>query len=147
EGLSRHFDNRRQVAAYAGLAPTPWQSGIVDHEQGVSKSGNPRLRSMLIELSWLWVRHQPQSALTIWFKERVKQNGGRFKKSTIVALARKFSRPLSACDGKSSGRLLSMVTKGSKGGSHWGVRNKLWKLRSERLAHRQTEATAVTTGL
>ena len=90
EGLSRHFDNRRQVAAYAGLAPTPWQSGIVDHEQGVSKSGNPRLRSMLIELSWLWVRHQPQSALTIWFKERVKQNGGRFKKSTIVALARKL---------------------------------------------------------
>ena len=90
EGLSRQFDNRRQVAAYAGLAPTPWQSGIVDHEQGVSKSGNPRLRSMLIELSWLWVRHQPQSALTIWFKERMKQNGGRFKKSTIVALARKL---------------------------------------------------------
>ncbi len=90
EGLSRHFDNRRQVAAYAGLAPTPWQSGIVDHEQGVSKSGNPKLRSTLIELSWLWVRHQPQSALTIWFKERVKQNGGRFKKSTIVALARKL---------------------------------------------------------
>jgi transposase len=90
EGLSRHFDNRRQVAAYAGLAPTPWQSGTVDHEQGVSKSGNPRLRSMLIQLSWLWVRHQPQSALTIWFKERVKQNGGRLKKPTIVALARKL---------------------------------------------------------
>jgi transposase len=90
EGLSRHFDNRRQVAAYAGLAPTPWQSGKVDHEQGVSKSGNPRLRSTLVQLAWLWLRHQPHSALSQWFKVRVKQNNGRLKKSAIVALARKL---------------------------------------------------------
>ncbi len=90
EGLSRHFDNRRQIAAYAGLAPTPWQSGSVDHEQGVSKAGNPRLRTMLIQLAWLWVRHQPRSALALWFQGRVKHNGGRLKKTTIVALARKL---------------------------------------------------------
>ena len=90
EGLSRHFDNRRQVAAYAGLAPTPWQSGKVDRDQGVSKSGNPRLRTTLIQLAWLWLRHQPDSALTAWFKERVTQNGGRLKNATIVALARKL---------------------------------------------------------
>jgi transposase len=90
EGLSRHFDNRRQVAAYAGLAPTPWQSGLVNHDQGVSKAGNPRLRTTLIQMSWLWLRHQPHSALTLWFKDRVKQNGGRLKKATIVALARKL---------------------------------------------------------
>jgi transposase len=90
EGLSRRFDNRRQVAAYAGLAPTPWQSGQIAHDQGVSKSGNPRLRTTLIQVAWLWVRHQPNSALTAWFKERVMQNGGRQKKSTIVALARKL---------------------------------------------------------
>jgi len=90
EGLFRHFDNRRQVASYAGLAPTPWQSGSVDREQGVSKSGNPRLRTILIQLAWLWLRHQPQSALALWFKERVGRNGGRFKKTTIVALARKL---------------------------------------------------------
>ena len=90
EGLFRHFDNRRQVAAYAGLAPTPWQSGSVDREQGVSKAGNPRLRTTLIQLAWLWVRHQPQSVLTLWFEERVKRNGGRLRKTTIVALARKL---------------------------------------------------------
>jgi transposase len=90
EGLFRHFDNRRQVAAYAGLAPTPWQSGSVDREQGVSKSGNPRLRTTLIQLAWLWVRHQPRSALTQWFEERVRRNGGRLRKTTIVALARKL---------------------------------------------------------
>ena len=90
EGLFRHFDNRRQVAAYAGLAPTPWQSGSVDREQGVSKAGNPRLRTTLIQLAWLWVRHQPRSALTLWFEERVKRNGGRLKKTMIVALARKL---------------------------------------------------------
>jgi transposase len=90
EGLFRHFANRRQIASYAGLAPTPWQSGSVDHEQGVSKAGNPRLRTTLIQLAWLWLRHQPQSALALWFKERVMRNGGRLKKTTIVAMARKL---------------------------------------------------------
>jgi transposase len=88
EGLCRHFDNRRQVASYAGLAPTPWQSGAISREQGVSKAGNPRLRTTLIQLAWLWLRHQPQSALAIWL--RVHRNGGRLKKTTIVALARKL---------------------------------------------------------
>jgi len=90
EGLIRSFTNRKQVAAYAGLAPTPWQSGSVALEQGVSKSGNARLRSTMIELAWMWVRHQPHSALTRWFNERVKRNGGRLRKTTIVALARKL---------------------------------------------------------
>jgi transposase len=90
EGLFRHFDNRRQVAAYAGLAPSPWQSGSVNREQGVSKAGNPRLRTTLVQLSWLWLRHQPKSALALWFEERVKRTGGRFRKSAIVALARKL---------------------------------------------------------
>ena len=90
EGLFRHFGNRRQVAAYAGLAPTPWQSGSVDREQGIGKSGNPRLRSTLLEMAWLWLRHQPASQLSRWFNERVAQNGGRFKKVMITALARKL---------------------------------------------------------
>jgi transposase len=90
EGLYRHFGNRRQVAAYAGLAPTPWQSGAVDREQGVSKAGNPRLRTTMIQLAWLWLRHQPRSALSLWFHERVRRNGGRLRKTTIVALARKL---------------------------------------------------------
>ena len=90
ECLFRSFHNRRQIAAYAGLAPTPWQSGSVQHEQGVSKSGNPRLRSTMIQLAWLWLRHQPTSELSLWFRERVKRNGGRGKKTAIVALARKL---------------------------------------------------------
>jgi transposase len=76
EGLYRDFDNRRQLASYAGLAPSPWQSGSIDPEQGVSKAGNPRLRCTMIELAWLWVRYQPQSALSLWFKQRV-EGGGR----------------------------------------------------------------------
>ena len=90
EGLSRPFENRRQIAAYAGLAPTPWQSGLVDREQGISQSGNPRLRTTMIQLAWLWLRHQPDSALALWFHDRVKRNGGRLRKTTIVALARKL---------------------------------------------------------
>jgi transposase len=89
EGLFRHFDNRRQVAAYAGLAPTPWQSGSVDREQGVSKSGNPRLRTTMLQLAWLWLRHQPDSALSRWFHQRVGMHG-RIRKVMITALARKL---------------------------------------------------------
>ena len=89
EGLFRHFDNRRQLAAYAGLGPTPWRSGTINREQGISKAGNPRLRTTLIQVAWLWLRHQPKSVLTQWFEERVEHNNGRFKKS-IVALARKL---------------------------------------------------------
>jgi len=90
EGLFRHFDNRRQVAAYAGLAPTPWQSGRVDHEQGVSKAGNPRLRAVIVEMAWLWLRHQPDSALARWYRDRVRRDGGRMKEVAVVALARKL---------------------------------------------------------
>ena len=90
EGLFRTFNNRKQVAAYAGLAPTPWQSGSVHRDQGVSKAGNPRLRTTMIQIAWLWLRHQPQSALAVWYRERIKRKGGRLGKTTIVALARKL---------------------------------------------------------
>src|SRR6266496_3753130 len=86
EAFYRQFSNRRQVAAYAGLAATPWQSGGIRHEQGVSRAGNPRLRTTMIQIAWLWIRHQPQSALTRWFKERSQQG----RKRAIVALARKL---------------------------------------------------------
>jgi transposase len=83
EGQFRHFGNRRRIAAYAGLAPTPWQSGSIDREQGIGKSGNPRLRSTLLEMAWLWLRHQPRSNLSRWFNNRVAQNRGRLKKVVI----------------------------------------------------------------
>ncbi|MEW9853815.1 IS110 family transposase [Novosphingobium sp. M1R2S20] len=90
ECLSRHFANRRQVASYAGLAASPWQSGSINREQGISKAGNPRLRTAMVQLAWLWLRHQPDSTLSRWFRERVSQNAGRRKATTIVALARKL---------------------------------------------------------
>jgi transposase len=90
EGLYRRFANRRQLAAYAGLAPSPWRSGDLNKEQGISKSGNARLRTTMIEATWLWLRHQPNSALSLWFKNRVKADRGRHRRVAIVALARKL---------------------------------------------------------
>ena len=90
EALYRSFDNRRQVAAFVGLAGTPWQSGSIDHEQGVSKGGNQRLRTAMIQLAWLWPRHQPGSALARWFVERTKGASKLHKKKMVVALARKL---------------------------------------------------------
>jgi transposase len=90
EGLFRQFENRRQLAAYAGLAPSPWKSGSINQEQGISKTGNPRLRSTMVELAWMWVRYQPASALSCWFRQRVGSKRGRIRRISIVALARKL---------------------------------------------------------
>ncbi len=91
EGFYRHFDNRRQLAAFSGLAPSPWRSGRIDHEQGIAKSGNAKLRTTMIELAWLWLRYQPDSALSQWFRARVRGNDTRrYRKITIVAMARKL---------------------------------------------------------
>jgi transposase len=90
EAFYRTFANRRKLAAYAGLAATPWQSGAIAHEQGVSKAGNPRLRTKMVQLAWLWLRHQPQSALARWFHEQGKRERKGWRKSAIVALARKL---------------------------------------------------------
>jgi transposase len=95
EGLFRHFENRRQLAAYAGLAPSPWKSGSIDQEQGISKAGNPRLRTTMVELAWMWVRYQPASALSCWFRQRVGSERGRIRRISIVALARKLLIALS----------------------------------------------------
>ncbi len=72
ECLNRDFDNRRQLGSFAGIAPTPWSSGGAEREQGISKAGNRRLRTILIELAWSWQRHQPDSTLTQWFHKRIK---------------------------------------------------------------------------
>ena len=90
EVFYKDFHNRRQVGSYIGLAPSPWQSGGIDREQGISKAGNPRARVKAIELAWLWLRHQPDSELTLWFRTRTANAGKRARRIAIVALARKL---------------------------------------------------------
>ena len=90
EALFRNFRNRREVASYGGLAPSPWQSGGIDRDQGIGKAGNPRLRKTVIQLAWLWIRHQPGSAISRWFAERVGTARGRVRRIAIVAVARKL---------------------------------------------------------
>ena len=67
EAFYRNFANRREVAAYSGLAPIPWKTGGIDIEQGISKAGNARLRKTMIQLAWWWLRHQSGSDLSRWF--------------------------------------------------------------------------------
>lgn len=86
----KDFKNRREVAGYCGLAPSPWQSGGLSREQGISKAGNRRARHTAIELAWLWLRHQPASALARWYHARVGDARGRLRRVMIVALARKL---------------------------------------------------------
>lgn len=90
EVFYKDFRNRRQVGAYCGLTSSPWQSGGIDREQGISKAGNPRARLKAIELAWLWLRHQPDSELSRWFRTRTANAGKRARRIAIVALARKL---------------------------------------------------------
>jgi len=86
----RDFRNQRQVGACAGLTPTPYASGDSEREQGISKAGNRQVRSLMIELSWLWLRYQPNSTLTQWFQQRFAGGGKRMRRIGIVAMARKL---------------------------------------------------------
>jgi transposase len=86
----REFKNRRQVGSLAGLTPTPFASGDMDHELGIDKSGNPRVRTMAIEIAWCWLRFQPQSELSLWFQQRFGNSGKRARRIGIVALARRL---------------------------------------------------------
>ena len=90
EAFYKDFRNRREVGSYFGLTPSPWQSGGIDRDQGISKAGNPRARCAAIELAWLWLRHQPDSTLTRWIDERTLDASKRIKRVAIVALARKL---------------------------------------------------------
>jgi transposase len=87
----RRFANRRQVASYIGLAPSPYDSGDGRRSQGISKAGNSLVRYSLIQAAWLWLRHQPNSALTQWFRHRTEGQSKRVRCIMIVALARKLA--------------------------------------------------------
>jgi transposase len=86
----RAIRNRRELAALAGLAPTPYGSGAGNREQGISKAGNRRVRWVLVELAWGWLRYQPDSALSEWYRHRFAAGNARGRKVGIVALARKL---------------------------------------------------------
>ena len=87
----RRFSNRRQLAGCLGLAPTPYASGDTEKEQGISKVGNKRVRALLVEQAWGWLRRQPNSALTLWFNRRFAHSGARMRRVGIVALARRLA--------------------------------------------------------
>jgi transposase len=90
EVFYRSFGNRRQLASYVGITPMPYQSGGMDRDRSISRAGNPRARTTMIQLSWLWLRYQPDSALAKWFRERVGTLQGRTRRIAIVAMARKL---------------------------------------------------------
>ena len=91
EVFCRGFSDRRSLAAFTGLAPSPYSSGRLYHEQGISKAGNPIVRARLVQLAWRWVRFQPGSAITAWFRAKTAGGGGRAKRVAIVAVARKLA--------------------------------------------------------
>jgi transposase len=90
EVLCRNFKDRRSLAAFSGLTPSPYSSGGLQHEQGISKAGNAIVRARLVQLAWRWIRFQTGSDITAWFVARTNGNSKRNKRVAIVAVARKL---------------------------------------------------------
>ena len=90
EVFARDLRNRREVGALSGLVPVPYQSGDAGHDQGISRAGLKAVRRILVEVAWGWVRWQPDSELTRWYRRRFAGGGGRLRRIGIVALARKL---------------------------------------------------------
>ena len=90
EAFVRRFANGKALGSYAGLTATPYSSGGIEREQGIGKSGNRRLRTVMVELAWLWQRYQPGAAQVAWFRKRTGSTGRRVRKVMVVALARKL---------------------------------------------------------
>ena len=86
----RQFRNRREVGSLAGMDGTPYNSGDSERDQGISKAGNRRVRTLMVELAWGWLRWQPQSKLARWFAERTGPSGKRHRRVMIVAVARRL---------------------------------------------------------
>ena len=90
EVFYRQFRNRRELASWAGLTPTPWASGDVQRDQGIGRDGPAWVRAQLVQMAWRWLRFQPDSALSQWFEARTAGARGRIRRVMIVALARKL---------------------------------------------------------
>ena len=90
EAFVRRFANGKALGSYAGLTSTPYSSGGIDRERGIGKAGNRRLRTVMVELAWLWQRYQPSATQVVWFRQRVGSTGRRVRKVMVVALARKL---------------------------------------------------------
>ena len=90
EVFARDLRNRREVGALSGLVPVPYQSGDAAHDQGISRAGLKAVRRILVEVAWGWVRWQPDSELTRWYRTRFAGGGARLRRIGIVALARKL---------------------------------------------------------
>ena len=86
----RGFRNRRELASWVGMTPTPWASGDTLRDQGIGRDGPAWIRAQLIQMAWRWVRYQPDSALSEWFEQRTAGARGRIRRVMIVALARKL---------------------------------------------------------
>ena len=86
----RGFRNRRELASWVGMTPTPWASGAMERDQGIGRDGPAWIRALLVQMAWRWLRHQPESALSKWFEERTAGARGRIRRVMIVALARKL---------------------------------------------------------
>jgi len=124
----RGIRNGKELGSLVGLTPTPYHSGKSEREQGISKAGNKHVRSVIVELAWLWLRWQPGSELSQWYQRRFGPGNKRARKVGIVALARKV--------------LIALWRYVERGELPAGAEEKDWRLRVDSTARRHAKAAA-----
>jgi len=124
----RAIQSGKELGALVGLTPTPYDSGQREREQGISKAGNKHVRSLIVELAWLWRRWQPGSALSQWYERRFAAGNKRVRKIGIVALARKL--------------LIALWRYVEQGELPEGAQEKDWRLLVDSTARRHARAAA-----
>jgi transposase len=124
----REIHNGKELGALVGLTPTPYDSGKSEREQGISKAGNKHVRSLIVELAWLWLRWQPGSALSQWYERRFGSGNKRARKVGIVALARKL--------------LIALWRYAEHGELPAGAQEKDWRLLVDSTARRHAKLAA-----
>jgi transposase len=124
----RDIRNGKELGALVGLTPVPYDSGKSQREEGISKAGNKHVRSIIVELAWLWLRWQPGSALSQWYERRFGEGNKRARKVGIVALARKL--------------LIALWRYVERGELPAGATEKDWRLRVSSTARRHAKAAA-----
>lgn len=92
-GTWERFQNRRQVGSYTGLCGGLSASGLSQRQLPITKHGNTRLRTALIELAWRFVLWQPASKLVRKWRAILlnPKVGKAARKKAIVAIARQLA--------------------------------------------------------
>lgn len=81
------FASRKEIGSYFGLVPKQFESGHMSRKGRITKQGNPLIRNLLVEVSWLALRYNPWVRRTF---RNIHRGSKLRRRVAIVAVARRL---------------------------------------------------------